>query len=102
AADLNNAFATLARALREDPANGDTQAQIDRVARATGRFEDLAQVYRQLGTEVVGEDPALGASLTMMSAKVYESDIGNVDTAIGLYSNVLDIDGANLAAAESL
>src|SRR5262249_12142175 len=48
AADLNNAFATLARALREDPANEQTQQQIDRVARATGRFEDLAQVYRQL------------------------------------------------------
>ena len=102
AADLNNAFATLARALREDPANDQTQTQIDRVARATGRFEDLAQVYRQLGSEVVGEDPALGATLTMMSAKIYESDIGNVDVAIGLYSKVLDIDAAHLQAAESL
>ncbi len=102
AADLNNAFATLARALKEDPANDQTQTQIDRVARATGRFEDLAQVYRQLGAEVVGNDPALGATLTMMSARVYEADIGNVDTAIGLYSKVLDIDPTHLAAAESL
>ncbi|MBN9159751.1 MAG: hypothetical protein BGO98_42650 [Myxococcales bacterium 68-20] len=102
AADLNNAFATLARALKEDPANDQTQTQIDRVARATGRFEDLAQVYRQLGAEVVGNDPALGASLTMMSARVYESDIGNLDTAIGLYTKVLDIDATHLAAAESL
>ena len=46
AADLNNAFATLARALREDPANEHTQTAIDRVTRATGRFEDLASVYR--------------------------------------------------------
>jgi golgin subfamily B member 1 len=102
AADLNNAFATLARALREDPANDQTQTQIDRVARATGRFEDLAQVYRTLGSEVVGNDPALGATLTMMSARVYESDIGNVDTAIGLYTKVLEVDAAHLAAAESL
>ena len=102
AADLNNAFATLARALREDPANDQTQTQIDRVARATGRFEDLAQVYRQLGSEAVAEDPALGATLTMMSARVYESDIGNLDVAIGLYTKVLDIDPAHLQAAESL
>ncbi len=102
AADLNNAFSTLARALKEDPANGETQTQIDRVARATGRFEDLAQVYRDLGSEVVGNDPALGATLTMMSARVYEADIGNLDTAIGLYTKVLEIDGSHLAAAESL
>jgi tetratricopeptide (TPR) repeat protein len=102
AADLNNAFATLARALKEDPANDQTQTQIDRVARATGRFEDLAQVYRQLGEGVIGNDPALGATLTMMSARVYEADIGNVDTAIGLYTKVLEIDATHLAAAESL
>ncbi|MFO0738105.1 MAG: tetratricopeptide repeat protein [Labilithrix sp.] len=102
AADLNNAFATLARALKEDPANQDTQTAIDRVARATGRFEDLAAVYRQLGESVVANDPALGALLTMMSARVYEQDIGNVDTAIALYTRVLEIDGAHLAAAESL
>lgn len=102
AADLNSAFATLARALKEDPANDQTQQQIDRVARATNRFADLAQVYRMLGAEAVENDPALGGSLTMMSARVYESDIGDVDTAIGLYRRVLEIDTAHLAAAESL
>jgi tetratricopeptide (TPR) repeat protein len=102
AADLNNAFATLARALKEDPGNEQTQTQIDRLARATARFEDLAQVYRQLGEAVVANDPALGAALTMMSARVYEADLANVDTAIGLYGRVLEIDAASLAAAESL
>src|SRR5690606_4412274 len=71
AADLNSAFATLARALKEDSANELTQQQIDRVARATSRFADLAQVYRQLGTEI--EDASLASSLTMMSARVYEA-----------------------------
>src|SRR5205085_1763481 len=54
AADLNSAFATLARALKEDPANDQTQTQIDRVARATGRFGDLATVYKSLGEENSG------------------------------------------------
>src|SRR4029077_9394853 len=45
AGDLGSAFATLARALGEDPANETTQQQLDRVARATGRFTDIAHVY---------------------------------------------------------
>jgi len=100
AADLGSAFATLARALEEDPSHTETQTQIDRVARATGRFADLATVYRQLGTKQ--EDATLASQLIMMSARVYEADIGDVDTAIGLYRRVLEIDPANLAAAESL
>lgn len=98
--DLGSAFSTLARALEEDPAQEQTQQQIDRVARATGRFADLATVYQKLGAKQ--EDAALGSSLIMMSAKVYESDIGDVDTAISLYRRVLEIDGTHLAAAESL
>ncbi|AKU99995.1 TPR domain protein, putative component of TonB system [Labilithrix luteola] len=100
AADLNSAFATLARALKEDPANDVTQQQIDRVARATSRFDDLAQVYRQLASEI--EDAQLASSLFMISARVYEADIGDVDTAIALYRRVLEIDATLLAAATSL
>ncbi|MBX3191757.1 MAG: tetratricopeptide repeat protein [Labilithrix sp.] len=98
--DLGSAFATLARALEEDPANDVTQTQIDRVARATSRFADLATVYQKLGAKQ--EDAQLASALTMMSAKVYEADIGDVDTAIALYRKVLEIDPTHLSAAESL
>ena len=100
--DLDSAFATLARALKEDPANEQTQTQIDRVARATNRFADLATVYRQLGADHAEQEPALSSALTMISARVYEADIGDVDTAIGLYRRVLEIEPSNLSAAESL
>ncbi|MCL2776956.1 MAG: hypothetical protein FWD73_03055 [Polyangiaceae bacterium] len=100
AADLDSAFATIARALKEDPGNEVTQRQIDRVARATGRFTDLAQVYRQLAGEI--SDTRLASLLFMISAHIYEADIGDVDTAIALYRRVLEIDSAHLAAAESL
>src|SRR5690606_28767894 len=96
----NSAFATLARALKEDSANELTQQQIDRVARATSRFADLAQVYRQLGTEI--EDASLASSLTMMSPRVYEADIGDLETAIALYRRVLEVSPEELAAAEAL
>ncbi len=65
------AFATLARALKEDPANEATQQQLDRVARATGRFADLAQVFEELAGEI--EDPTLASALYMTSARVQEN-----------------------------
>ena len=47
AGDLNAAFDTYARALREDPASEVTQQGLDRFARATGRFADLATGLRR-------------------------------------------------------
>ena len=100
AGDVNAAFDTIARALAADPANESTQQTFDRLARATGRFEDMAQVFEQLAK--AQEDPELGSQLYTFAARVFENDVGNVERAIGLYRNVLDIDPANLAAAESL
>ena len=108
AGDLNASFATLARALKEDPANEVTQQGLDRVARATGRFADLAQVFQGLAEQLVtagaasGEPPTLASSLYMMSARVYEHDLRDVEVAISLYRRVLEIDAFNLPAAESL
>ena len=53
AGDLGSAFATIARALKEDPSNEVTQQQLDRVARATGRFAELAQVFQQLASQTL-------------------------------------------------
>ncbi|HSQ63021.1 MAG TPA: tetratricopeptide repeat protein, partial [Polyangiaceae bacterium] len=100
AGDLNQAFATYARALKEDPASELTQQQIERVARATSRFADLAKVYEELSATI--EDPELASSLCAMSARVYEQDIGDFETAIARYRRVLEIDPVNLPAAESL
>ncbi len=100
AGDLGSAFTTLARALREDPSHDATQQQLDRLARATGRFVDLARVFEELAGQI--EDPTLASALYMTSARVHENDLHNVDTAIALYRKVLEIDPLSLAAAESL
>jgi tetratricopeptide (TPR) repeat protein len=100
AGDRDATFATLARALKEDPSNETTQQGLDRVARATGRFGDLAQTFEGLAANL--EDPQLASTLYTMSARVYETDLGNVETAIALYRRVLEIDESNLNAAESL
>jgi tetratricopeptide (TPR) repeat protein len=100
AGDLASAFTTLARALKEDPSNEVTQQQLDRVARATGRFADLALVLEQLAAQI--DEPTLASALYMTSARAQENDLGNVDAAIILYRKVLEIDPLSLAAAESL
>src|SRR5262249_590633 len=60
----------------------------------------LAQVFEQLATQV--EDPTLGSTLMMTSARVYENDLGSVDKSIALYRRVLEIDPLSLPAAEAL
>jgi tetratricopeptide (TPR) repeat protein len=100
AGDLGSAFATLARALREDPSHEGTQQQLDRLARATGRFTELARAFEDLAGQI--DEPMLASSLYMKSARVHESDLGNIDTAIALYRKVLEIDPLSLPAAESL
>ncbi len=100
AGDVNLAFDTYARALAVDPANESTQEGLDRLARASGRFPDLASVFEQLAGDQ--EDPELGSQLYTFAARVFESDVGDIERAIELYRKVLSTDPTNLPAAESL
>ncbi len=100
AGDANQAFSTLARALAEDAASEQTQQSLDRVARGAGRLADLAGVYEQRAA--AASDPDLSSALYAMSARIHEEDLADVDAAIARYRKVLEIDPANLVAAESL
>ena len=90
-----------ARARGGSGERADAAADSTALARATGRFADLAQVFETLGREAARTRRS-ASTLYTMSARVYESDIGDVDSAIRHYRKVLEIDAANLAAAESL
>ena len=98
--DLNSCFDTYARALAFDPASDTTQQGLDRLARATGRFADLARVLE--GLAATQTDAELASQLFTMSARVYEGDIGDMDSAVAHYRKVLEIDPRNLGAAEAL
>ncbi|MEB2322623.1 MAG: tetratricopeptide repeat protein, partial [Sorangiineae bacterium] len=100
AGDIGRAFDTYARALAVDPGSEPTQQALDRLARATGRFTDLAGVFEQLAA--AQQDAELGSELYTFAARVFESDVGDVSRAIELYRKVLAIDPTNLAAAEAL
>ena len=98
--DLNAAFDTLARALAQDPAHETTQEGLERLARATTRFTDLAGVYVSLAEGQ--EDAFLASQLFAIAARVYEQDLQDVDNAVKHYRKVLSIDPTNLPAAEAL
>ncbi len=100
AGDTGSAFDTMARALAVEPANETTRDALDRLARATARFGDLAIVFEGLAEEQ--EDAELGSQLYMAAARVLELDVGNTERAVEIYRKVLQIDPINLPAAEAL
>lgn len=99
-ADLRSAFDTYGRALAVDPANEATLESLDRLARMTGRFDDLARHYEALGAG--HQDPEVAAQLLTLAARVIEQDIGDSERAVAVYRKVLSLDPVNLAAAEAL
>jgi tetratricopeptide (TPR) repeat protein len=100
AADLAAAFDTYGRALAVDPSNEATLESLDRLARMTGRFQDLAGHYEALGG--AQEDPEIAAQLLTLAARTIEQDVGDAERAVALYRRVLSLDPMNLAAAEAL
>ena len=73
-------FATLARALKEDPANEhDAAGARSRRARDGSLRRPGAASSSSSPAQI--EDPTLASALFTMSARVYENDLGNVDTA---------------------
>ena len=87
--------ATRARS-REDPARatprrrGSIGSRARPVASPTSRGSSRRSPPQQT-------DPELGSRSITMSARVYEHDLGDIDSAIRHYRKVLDIDPTNLA-----
>ncbi|MFK7992146.1 MAG: tetratricopeptide repeat protein, partial [Sandaracinaceae bacterium] len=98
--DYGNAFDSFARALTVDPADLNTQEQLERLARATGAFEQLATVYE---SRVEGmEDAALASQLYVKAAVIREEQLGDVDNAIKHYQKVLQLEPDHIEAATAL
>ena len=100
AGDPSAAFDTTARALAADPSSEMSHEALDRLARLTNRFADMAKVLEELAAKQ--EDPELGSALYSSAARVVQDDMGDIEGAIRLYCCVLTVDETNLSAAESL
>jgi tetratricopeptide (TPR) repeat protein len=110
--DHANAFTSYARALAEDPANGTSQEQLERLAATTGDFEGLAKVYEERATALVaaatpsegevGDDVLLANALLTKAADVRETQLGDAATAITHHQRILELNGTDLNAAAAL
>ena len=98
--DYGNAFHSYARALAEEPADLNTQEQLERIARATDAHQALAEVYEN---QVQGlEDVTLASQLYVKAAVIREERLEHYDAAIGHYQRVLELDPDHIEAASSL
>jgi tetratricopeptide (TPR) repeat protein len=98
--NVERAFATYARALAIEPLDETTVGGLDRLARSSSRFVQLADVYEELAA--TQREAELQAHLYGAAARVVQHDVADVARAIELYGKVLDVAPRDLAAVEAL
>src|SRR5690606_4379745 len=98
--DSDGAFATYARAFRDDPQNETAQQALENIAGIEERWQDFADLFE----EAVGKDlPSdLMQSLLGKLAVLYDGQLGNSAKAIACYERAVDIDPANTEALDAL
>jgi tetratricopeptide (TPR) repeat protein len=109
--DAARAFESFSRALAEDPGNATTQAELERLAAATGNFESLASVYESRVARFCegrteerpsDDEVPLATQLLTKAAQVREENLGDIETAIAHHQRVLRFDATHLGAASAL
>lgn len=96
-----NAFLTYARALREEPAGDETQQHLERLAVALSRWQDLVVLYAEV-VEKSTDNFELQVHLWTRIAQIYEGNLGDDTQGALAYHRVLQVDTANLPAANAL
>jgi tetratricopeptide (TPR) repeat protein len=94
------AFAALARALKDDPANEITLGHLERFAELTGQFAEVAQLYTAEAEKSL--DVPRQVDLLARLARVYEQELGDVDKAIATFRRILDVEFDNKPAVLAL
>ena len=98
--DPERAYDALGRALREDPLHADVQTQIERLARALGKLEDLVQRYQALVPTVTDGD--LRNALHHKIAHLWEVDLRRDAEAAEAYAAALEASSRDLVAVNAL
>ncbi|HET8935911.1 MAG TPA: tetratricopeptide repeat protein [Polyangiales bacterium] len=98
--DLESAFRTFARALREDPSSTSTREELDRIAASAGAWQPLVDVYEELTKS--NEDPTILALLHTRAAQIREEHLNDTPAAIVHHERVLEVDPSNVDAASAL
>jgi golgin subfamily B member 1 len=98
-ADLNRAFSTRSLAFLEQPSNPDSRAELERVASASHRVQDLIPIYRDA---LPNCDDGYEQVRILLRTADLERDLGNLLPAIDLYAQALDAEPDNAEPLDAL
>ena len=86
--DLNAAIETCERMLQIDAMDKTTASTLERLYKETGRFDDLADLYRN-AVGMVADDPSRALAMRYRLAQLLESELDQIDEAMHLYQGIL-------------
>ncbi|HSD87106.1 MAG TPA: tetratricopeptide repeat protein, partial [Kofleriaceae bacterium] len=94
------AFSTFSRAMREDPRNETTHAQLDRLARGLDKWPEVAALYDQVATDAQEDD--LKVALLFRRAQIQEHELRDNEGAVATYERVLKASPSTVEAATAI
>jgi tetratricopeptide (TPR) repeat protein len=94
------AFATFSRALRDDPRNDTTHAQLDRLARGLGKWAEAAQLYDEVAQASSEDD--LKVALLFRRAVIQEHELRDDAAAVATYERILVAAPSTVEAATAI
>ncbi|MFH0899347.1 MAG: tetratricopeptide repeat protein, partial [Pseudomonadota bacterium] len=100
--DAESAFIVLQAAFRENYSYEPVARNIERLATATGKWEELLADYSQVVAGLEAEEPAKAADLWVKIGQWYGDHVGHLDYAIHSVKAALRLDPQHLGALTAL
>ncbi|MCC6750827.1 MAG: SIR2 family protein [Deltaproteobacteria bacterium] len=98
--DLSKAFAALQAAFREDHSSIEVRKDLERLAGATGTWNELLQEYTTLVQQV--RDPKVACDWWVRMGRLYSNELGHDDYAAAALGQALLLDANRLDALAEL
>ncbi len=98
--DRDSAFVTLQAAFREDYSNDHVAKELERLATAADKWNELIGDYTQVVQGI--SDPKQAADLWVKIARWYDSALRHVDYAIASAQQALQLDATHVGALQAL
>jgi tetratricopeptide (TPR) repeat protein len=98
--DRDSAFVTLQAAFREDYSNDHVAKELERLATAADKWNELIGEYTQVVQGIA--EPKTAADLWVKIARWYDSALKHVDYAIASAQQALQLDNAHVGALQAL
>ena len=98
--DLGKAFAALKEAFRENTTSLEIRRDLERLAAATGMWNELLQEYTQLVQHL--RDPKVACDWWVRIGRLYATELGHDDYAVASFNQALALDTNRVDAMNEL